>query len=186
MGEFCLMKNLFRRIKWIVSDFFDANLVVVPFLIIFIVFAFCVLFKLEKLNTDVFYLNKNIYSSSKLLRANRPNDGKKTIVHNFEEAFPDDDQDVNALLQNLFEIAKECNLALNDGEYSSDNSQAKYWGRYIISFPVRGDAKSVEQFVARVLHDEPAISMSSLNLSRNNITTGQVDANLVFVFHYRK
>lgn len=84
-------------------------------------------------------------------------------------------------------------LRLNRGDYKfTQIKQDKVIGkqkvtgnqnasRYEIVLPVTGQYVQIRQFIANVLHSQPALALSSVKIQRDNTLAANVEARLVFV-----
>ncbi len=87
------------------------------------------------------------------------------------------------------QTASKQKLQLNRGDYKyskakqSQISEDFYLSKYEITLPVTGQYAQIRQFLAQVLHLQPALGLSDIKITRDNSLSPNVEAKLVFVLY---
>ncbi|NTV95723.1 MAG: hypothetical protein HGA75_09940 [Thiobacillus sp.] len=88
-------------------------------------------------------------------------------------------------LRHLFESAKTAGLSLDQGDYQLGQGLAAGQSRYQLSLPVQGNYADIRDFIARMLNDDPALALASVNLTRTAIEEREIEADLQFVLYLK-
>jgi hypothetical protein len=88
---------------------------------------------------------------------------------------------VEAALPRLFAAAHHHGLALDEGRYAETGKRGD--ARLHIDLPVSGAYPALRAFLAEVLDDNPALELESLELTREDIGTTELEAHLRFVLN---
>lgn len=89
------------------------------------------------------------------------------------------------------ETAQKYRLILNRGDYKYSKSKQSqisdgfYLSTYEIVLPVSGQYLQIRQFIAQVLHLQPALALSDLKMTRDNSLSPNIEAKLVFVLYLK-
>lgn len=99
--------------------------------------------------------------------------------------FPSEPQ-LNATLARLIEIAKAQGLEVPSGDYRLAANKDGPLDRYVLNLPVKGAYLTVRRYVAAVRAEFPDLAVDDISLRRENIGTGEVEAQLRFIAFGRK
>lgn len=91
----------------------------------------------------------------------------------------------HAHLSRLFRVAAENGLRLREGRYRESREAGAAQGggllRLAIVLPVNGRYPALRAFLAQALSAEPGLALEGLRLSREDMATGEVEAELRLV-----
>jgi len=87
-----------------------------------------------------------------------------------------------AALPRLFAAARHHGLTLDEGRYA-ETGKAGESHRLRIDLPVSGTYPALRAFLAEVLDDNPALALETLELSRDDIESTQLEARLRFMLN---
>lgn len=108
----------------------------------------------------------------------------QAAVHAFFRALPPESTSSDQI-ENLFDAAYENNLAPQTGEFVLIREPGAGFSRYQVTLPVQGTYPDLRKFANRVLEEIPSAALESITLSRENLKTNEVDANLQFTIYLR-
>ena len=102
----------------------------------------------------------------------------------FERFFPPPSE-VNRVVAEIHEAAKQEKLALERGEYRLAEEQGLNLLRYQITLPVKGNYASIRGFLRRVLREMPSVSLDGVSLQRQNAGEEAIEAQIRLSAFYR-
>lgn len=91
------------------------------------------------------------------------------------------------LLKDINHQANVQQLSLKEGNYQfrkvsgSEPDQIRHVSQYEMTLPIKGDYKKLRNFISRILHDTPILSISTIKLRRESIAIPEIEADLVLV-----
>jgi Tfp pilus assembly protein PilO len=100
----------------------------------------------------------------------------------FYQGFPAEDT-IPAWLEKIYASASADGIKLETGEYALQRAQLGRLNQYRITFPIKATYPQVRKFMADVLASAPAIALDSLQMRRENVGDGTVEARLVFLLY---
>jgi Tfp pilus assembly protein PilO len=100
----------------------------------------------------------------------------------FYEAFPAENT-IPAWLEKIYASASTDGIKLESGEYSLQRAQLGRLNQYRITFPIKGAYPQIRKFISDVLVSAPAIALDSIQMKRENVGEGSVEARLVFLLY---
>lgn len=100
----------------------------------------------------------------------------------FYQGFPAEDS-IPAWLEKIYALAGDGSIKLESGEYSLQKTQQGRLNQYRIAFPIKGSYPKIRKFISGVLASTPAIALDSLQMKRENVGEGNVDARVVFLMY---
>lgn len=92
-----------------------------------------------------------------------------------------------SLLKEINHQATVQQLNLKEGNYQfrkvsgSGQDHVRHVSQYEMTMPVKGDYKQLRNFISRILHDTPILSISSIKLRRESVAIPEIEADLVLV-----
>jgi len=89
---------------------------------------------------------------------------------------------VETALPRLFAAARHHGLLLDEGRYSETGKEGEN-RRLRIDLPVSGSYPALRAFLAELLDENPALLLESLELTRDDIGTTELEARLRFVLN---
>lgn len=92
---------------------------------------------------------------------------------------------VEATLRRLFVAAKAAGVSLDQGDYQINRDKDTNRARFLISVPVQGRYPVIRDFLARMLNEDPALALASVEMSRADIGETDLDATLHFVLYLK-
>lgn len=101
------------------------------------------------------------------------------------ERFPTEAQ-LNAELGRLLEMATKEGLLLPSGDYRLMPGKDGLFDRYVLNLPVKGSYRTIRRYVAAVRSEFPDLAVDDITLRRENIGSGEVEAQLRFVLFGRR
>ena len=102
----------------------------------------------------------------------------------FQRFFPPAEQ-MNKVLRELHEAAKQEKLVLERGDYRLTEEGGLDLLRYQITLPVKGSYASIRGFLRRVLRDIPSVSLDGIAIQRQNVGDEAVEVQIRFSLHHR-
>jgi hypothetical protein len=102
----------------------------------------------------------------------------------FAADFPDERQ-LASLLGRLYALGEREGVRLSQGEYRFVEPDALGMVQYKIVLPVVASYPALRRFVAATLTEMPSLAVTQINLQRDRIGQGQVDARLELTLHLR-
>lgn len=100
----------------------------------------------------------------------------------FYQGFPAE-ASIPAWLETIYAQASEGGIKLESGEYTLQRTQQGRLNQYRIVFPIKGSYPKIRSFISAVLASAPAIAMDSLQMKRESVGEGNVEARLVFLMY---
>lgn len=76
------------------------------------------------------------------------------------------EQQANALLSQLLQIAEQHGLLPEKVDYALQRETAAHFARYQLNLPLRGSYRDIRRFLAQALNSNPALALNELNLKR--------------------
>lgn len=90
--------------------------------------------------------------------------------------------EVELYLKDLFAIAAQMEISLDQGEYLWQNDKNSGTYRYQILLPVKGAYRDIRRFCEKTLRDLPFVSLDELSFKRESVGDDEIDVNLRFTF----
>jgi hypothetical protein len=103
----------------------------------------------------------------------------------FYQAFPKG-ATVPDWLSEIYAIADNQKLPLDNGEYALTRSPSGRLDRFRIAFPVKASYPQIRKFIAAALATAPALALDGIYLKRDKVGDGVVDARIVFILYLEK
>jgi Tfp pilus assembly protein PilO len=100
----------------------------------------------------------------------------------FYQGFPAEDT-IPAWLEKIYASASADGIKLETGEYALQRAQVGRLNQYRITFPIKGSYPQIRKFMSDVLASAPAIALDSIQMRRENVGEGTVEARLVFLLY---
>lgn len=113
-----------------------------------------------------------------------PGQDDRDRLRGFVSAFPDA-HELPRLLESLYEMAQRSGIHLAQGEYRLQTADALGIANYRITLPVTGAYPRVRKFLALSLAEIPGVALTHLNLQRERIAEGQIDARVELTLYLR-
>jgi Tfp pilus assembly protein PilO len=111
-----------------------------------------------------------------------------TVRQQFDEflsSLPKQDQ-INAQLTLLHELAARNRLALRNGEYRTSSAKAGPIGRLQITVKTEGSYTDLRRFLQEIPAALPALAVSRLSMSRQKPSDTALEANVEFALYYTR
>lgn len=86
-------------------------------------------------------------------------------------------------LRRLFQAAEEEGLNLEQGDYRLIDESGAGRRRYQLTLPLSGPYPAIRSFLARSLNDDRALALNAVELRRETIEAGDLEANLRFTLY---
>jgi hypothetical protein len=90
------------------------------------------------------------------------------------------------VLGKIYGVAAEQKLNLDIGEYTMSRAQGGRLDRFRITFPIKGSYPQIRKFVGAAMSTAPALSMESIDIKRDKVGDGIVEARVVFMLYLEK
>lgn len=100
----------------------------------------------------------------------------------FYQGFPAEDS-IPDWLEKIYASAGADGIKLESGEYSLQRAQVGRLNQYRITFPIKATYPQLRKFMSDVLASTPAIALDSLQMKRENVGEGTIEARLVFLLY---
>jgi len=113
-----------------------------------------------------------------------PSEDAASQLEAFERFFPPQSE-INRVVAQLHEAARQEKLALDRGEYRLAEEQGLGLLRYQITLPVKGNYGSIRGFLRRVLREMPSVSLDGVTLQRQNAGEEAIEAQIRLSAFYR-
>ncbi len=113
-----------------------------------------------------------------------PTEDATSQLEAFERFFPPQSE-INRVVAELHEAARQEKLGLERGEYRLVEEQGLRLLRYQITLPVKGDYGSIRGFLRRVLRELPSVSLDGVSLQRQNAGEETIEAQIRLSAFYR-
>ncbi|BBL35019.1 hypothetical protein Nstercoris_01273 [Nitrosomonas stercoris] len=85
----------------------------------------------------------------------------------------------------LDQIAEENGVALNRSDYRLQLEKESRLLRYEIKFPISGTYPQIRAFIASILQAVPALALTNIDIKRETVALGQVEARLGMALYLR-
>lgn len=86
-------------------------------------------------------------------------------------------------LERVHAIAAAHQLEMKRAEYRLSHPPGQKLDRYRMVVPIQGDYTTLRAFVSAVLHELPTLSLDQIQLQRQDIADGRLDAQITFTFY---
>ncbi|MEW5769461.1 MAG: hypothetical protein AB1831_03765 [Pseudomonadota bacterium] len=93
------------------------------------------------------------------------------------------DHEAYARLKQLFQAAEAAGLTLDEGNYRTQRDAASGLTRLLIGLPVGGGYPEVRAFLAQALNQDPAVALEGIDLSREDMASTELVAELRFALY---
>lgn len=90
------------------------------------------------------------------------------------------------VLARLFAAAARAGLTLDQGHYRAERDAAADIARMRIHLPLQGDYRALRGFIAEALAGNPGLALEGLHLTRKDMTSASVRAELRFTLYLRE
>jgi hypothetical protein len=184
-----------RFLKFMIARlrFAAANLPVLPLITFFLVIAAGVfqLFLLPRHEAAIEDAESRLVSLERSARraaierqseqVDTPEDTRQRLL----DRFPTEDQ-LNAELGRLIELAGKEGLQVPSGDYRLVPGKDGLFDRYVLNLPVKGAYLTVRRYLAVVRKEFPDLAVDDISLRRENIGSGEVEAQLRFILFGRR
>ncbi len=100
----------------------------------------------------------------------------------FYQGFPAENT-IPDWLDKIYASARDDGIKLETGEYSLQRAQVGRLNQYRITFPIKATYPQLRKFMSDVLASTPAIALDSLQMKRENVGEGAIEARLVFLLY---
>lgn len=87
-------------------------------------------------------------------------------------------------LGRMAEVAAQCGLSLNHGEYAVIEDKVGRLSRYRISLPVEGQYLQIRKFLALLATEMPMMALENVQFERKDIATSAVQAKIRLVLYF--
>lgn len=104
-------------------------------------------------------------------------------LEDFYRFFPSE-HDSPKWLGRMAEVAAQCGLSLNRGEYVVTQDKVGRLSRYRISLPVEGHYLQIRKFLAILATEMPMMALENVQFERKDIATAQVQAKIRLVLYF--
>lgn len=164
------------RLRWRLACLSNVGKLGIGMLVLALVVLFAAVLPQEQAKNAL----KKKVKSAESMRAGSPepiqlNDDQALRV--FYDFFPRSDSSP-FWVGELDRIAKNRGVEISRGDYRLVLEKEAKLARYEIQLPVRGSYPQLRAFIADTLQAVPALALASVNIKRENIQTGRIDANL--------
>lgn len=136
----------------------------------------------DALNSELQQLKRKLASSAS---AERPATSLRQQFDEFVSTLPRQDQ-INAQLTLLNELAARHHLVLKNGEYRTTSTKDGRIGRLQITVKTEGSYPDVRRFLRELPAGLPALSVSRLSLSRQKPADTALETNVEFALFYAR
>ena len=113
-----------------------------------------------------------------------PADDASSRLLQFAEGFPDEKQ-LSSLLGRLYEIGEREGVRLSQGEYRLIEPDALGIIQYKMVLPVVASYPNMRRFVASALTELPTLAITQINMQRERVGQGQIEARLELTLYLR-
>lgn len=99
------------------------------------------------------------------------------------------EQEANALLSQLLQIAEQHGLLPEKVDYALQREAVAHFSRYQLNLPLRGSYRDIRRFIAQALNTNPALALNEINLKRvddNSSGQDEVEAKLRLSLYLHK
>jgi hypothetical protein len=126
----------------------------------------------------------DIASSASTRPARQPVGDAGTRLQQFAAGFPQE-RELAALLGQLYAIGERESVRLSQAEYRFVEPDVLGMVQYKIQLPVVASYPALRRFVAAALSELPSLAVTQINLQRERIGQGQLDARLELTLYLR-
>ena len=102
----------------------------------------------------------------------------------FEARLPGNEEAMQVLAK-LFVLAEKHKLAMSRGEYRSTPDPGGGLQRFQMTFPLKGEPRTVQRFIHEALLSQPTLAFDSLVFKRDKVETPMVEAKVQFTLIMR-
>lgn len=102
----------------------------------------------------------------------------------FAAEFPPE-RELAALLGRLYAVGEREGVRLRQGEYQFVEADALGMVQYKVSLPVVASYPALRRFVAASLSEVPSLAITQINVQRERVGQGQLDARVELTLHMR-
>ncbi|MDP3538812.1 MAG: hypothetical protein Q8S26_08925 [Azonexus sp.] len=99
--------------------------------------------------------------------------------------FPSEEQ-LNAELGRLLEMAASEGLQVSSGDYRMTPGKDGMFDRYVLNIPLKGNYQKIRTYLKAVRLEFPEMAIDDISLRRENIGSGDVEAQLRFILFGRR
>ena len=117
-------------------------------------------------------------------RARVPLTGSSDALSRFAAGFPDE-RELSQLLATVYAIGDREGLSLTQGEYRFVEPDALGMVQYRVTLPVVGSYPTIRRFIAATLAQVPSIAVTQINLQRERVGLGKIEARIELTLHLR-
>lgn len=110
-----------------------------------------------------------------------PEEARQSLL----DRFPDDSR-LHGELGRLIELAKEQDLQLSSGDYRLLADKDKLFDRYVLNLPVQGSYRNIRSYLGAARSEFPTLAIEDIAMSRDNIGTETLNAQLRLVIFSRR
>ena len=89
-------------------------------------------------------------------------------------------------LAKIYALADEQQLVLEAGDYVLNHAETGRLDKFTITLPVRGSYPQLRRFIRAALMTAPALALERIDLKRDNVAQGSVEARIVFLLFLEK
>jgi len=121
--------------------------------------------------------------------ASTPSAGRPTTpaeqLEAFYQPFPASES-VPDWLAKIYALADEQQLTLEAGDYVLAHAESGRLDKFTVTLPVRGSYPQLRRFIRAALLTAPALALERIDLKRDNVAQGNVEARIVFLLFLEK
>jgi hypothetical protein len=89
-------------------------------------------------------------------------------------------------LGKIYALAGEQQLVLEAGDYVLTHADSGRLDKFTVTLPVQGSYPQLRRFIRAVLLAVPALALERIDLKRDNVAQGNVEARIVFLLFLEK
>lgn len=89
-------------------------------------------------------------------------------------------------LAKIFALADEQQLVLDTGDYVLTHAESGRLDKFTVTLPLRGSYPQLRRFIRAALLTTPALALERIDLKRDNVAQGSVEAHIVFLLFLEK
>ncbi|HOE40394.1 MAG TPA: hypothetical protein PLB25_01980 [Rhodoferax sp.] len=140
--------------------------------------------RLDQIDRQLALVTAKLKQGQQTPAAQKPTTATEQLLAFYRE-FPDHASTPD-WLGKIYVLAEQHQLALNVGEYSLTQAQAGRLDMFTITLPVKGTYPQVRKFIRAALLTAPALALEGLDLKRDKVGDGSVEARIVFRLYLEK
>ena len=110
--------------------------------------------------------------------------GSSDELSRFAAGFPDE-RELSQLLAAVYAIGDREGLRLAQGEYRFVEPDALGMVQYRVTLPVVGTYPTIRRFIGATLAQIPSIAVTQINLQRERVGLGRIEARIELTLHLR-